>query len=190
MNRIKTLISKACAVYMGAFLLVFSYGLMASAQEGAPDAELEDTLNMTVNAFKVGQVGGIIMALVMLLRTRFVTGIILAICARVGVQAAKKPDEPGVILEKEGYTQLEVNGAPVDSNSVKAEQGVTVEPKKLSGAATTSANILLGAGAGIAQSLATGQPMKQAVLTGLLSSGVATALWEIVAKPLVKKLTK
>ena len=149
MNRIKTLFAKACAVYMGAFLLVFSYGLMATAQtEPAPDAELEDTLNMTVDAFKVGQVGGIIMALIMLLRTRFVTGIILAICARVGVQAAKQPaaeivveEKPQDELSKQGFEPLALEGvAPVK-----------VAQPKLSGAATTSANILLGAGAGIAQ---------------------------------------
>lgn len=179
--------SQILLLHIFAFCSVFIFGLTALAQSGTvPDGELEIAINGMVDAFKIGQMGAIIMALIQLLKTRVVTGFLLFVAAKVGFKVPQTP-KPAEIpveemtpeqLKEAGYEEMEMIEVP------------KAEPPKLPATAVVGANVLLGAAAGVAQSMATGIPAKDAIFQGLLSSGVATALWEMVAKPLVKKFTK
>lgn len=161
-------------VHLSAFFMVFIFGLQALAQS-VPDGELEIAINATIDAFKVGQLGVIIMALIQLLKTRVVSGALLLIAAKFGLEQPKPAEIPA---DQVGYQELDLGKEPEE-----------LPKPKLPGGVVTGATVLLGAAGGVAQAMGSGTPLKQAVFQGLLSSGVATALYEMVAKPLIKKLS-
>lgn len=168
------------------FVVALMFSAISFAQEAvvqlSPDGTFEDATLEFINALQVGKIGAIIFALITLMKTRpgvqFMNWVIQKVSGKKPVVTSAPVAEtpPKDALEEQGYTTLNLGQAP--------------EPAKLSPAVINSTNILLGAGAAVAQAMSAGAPAKQAVITGLLGSGVATAVWELVAKPLIKKFSK
>lgn len=167
---------KAILVLVGAFLLVFTCGLMAEAQEAAnPDGEFELAVMGLVDAFKIGQVGLIIMALVQLVKTRLALMLIAWVGGKLGWAFMQK--------------SADVPAEPQEEPSGLAKY-LPVNLPKLPGAAVPATSVLIGGLAGVAESIATGKPVVQAVFEGLLSSGVAMGLYDFVLKPIINKFKK
>lgn len=172
---------QAIGVLFGAFLLSFSYSLMAEAQElMTGQGELEVAILGLVDAIKIGQVGAIIMAIVQVLKTRMVGMLMLWIATKIGWA---KPAEISVPVS---VTELP-NGE--DHSGVDLSKYLPA-PISLPNVAAPAVSVALGGLAGVAESVATGKPVVQAVFEGLLSGGVSMALYDLILKPIVNKFSK
>ena len=167
---------QAFSVHIFCFLSVFTFGLLALAQEAAtPNFEL--AIDQFIDAVKIGQFAAIIVALVQLMKTG-----------------------PAIRLTNwliEKFAKPQVPSAPVaESKDPKDgfEEFEMLEPvkpiSKLPGAVTPALSVAFGGLVGVAEAIATGKPKGQAIFEGLLSSGVAMSLYDLAIKPLVKKFTK
>lgn len=157
-----------------------------------PAGELEIALNGLIDAFKVGQVGVIILAIVQLLKTRFVLRILAGLfpaAQRLLVELGDKvrPDEPAQPEPQVEEKQESSLGKFLDASKLfpKIDPSAEIKTKAL-----PVATVGLGALAGVAESLATGKPASQAIFEGLLSSGASMALYDLVLKPIIKKFSK
>lgn len=180
--KLVTIIFTAMILFFASAISFAQEAVEAVATSMAPDGELEDATLGLVDAFKVGQIGAIIFAIITLMKTR----VGLMVLNFLILKFAGKKQQPVVMepakdamdeLAEKGYGTLDLGQPPQ-------------ELQKLPSAAINGTNVLLGAGAAVAQAMGQGMPMKTAVITGLLGSGVATAAWEMLVKPLVKKLAK
>lgn len=164
---------------IGAFVLFLLTGLCAQAAElgfvikaqSLPGGELSLAINSLIDALKVGQVGVILLALLQILKTPVVLKLLAPMFLKVGLVVTPAQAEA---------KELDFQGLPMAGSSELA----------LNTKAMPFAAVSAGALAGIAESVATGKPIAQAIFEGVISSGLAMQAYDLIVKPLFNKFKK
>lgn len=158
-------------------------GLSAFADE-LPGDELELALNKFIDALKMGKTAVIIVAVVGLIRTRFVMKYLGPILEKIGFSfLLVKPEEQvkeQIVKEQTAILTGDVEGVNPGILDTK------VLAPKISGKALPWVTVATGIAAGVGNGLITGKNLKQSIFEGVLSSGAAMGLFDLIVKTIKK----